>query len=110
MGKNPVKKNGFVLKAAVPLAVLFAAGILFLVRIVSGISIHGAEFEGEDRNYHILVVGQADSSVFLNQIFEGAKSLSQDYSALVELKSPDSLAENISLQSLIDYGSFVNAD
>ena len=111
MFKNPVKyKNGFVLKAAVPLAVLFAVGILFLVRIVSGISIHGAEFEGEDRNYHILVVGQADSSVFLNQIFEGAKSLSQDYSALVELKSPDSLAENISLQSLIDYGSFVNAD
>ena len=45
MGKNPVKKNGFVLKAAVPLAVLFAVGILFLVRIVSGISIHGAEFE-----------------------------------------------------------------
>ena len=64
MFKNPVKyKNGFVLKAAVPLAVLFAVGILFLVRIVSGISIHGAEFEGEDRNYHILVVGDRKSVV-----------------------------------------------
>ena len=83
-------------------------GKMFRIPIIN--HIHGAEFEGEDRNYHILVVGQADSSVFLNQIFEGAKSLSQDYSALVELKSPDSLAENISLQSLIDYGSFVNAD
>lgn len=111
MFKNPVKyKNGFALKAAAPLALLFAAGILFLARIISGISIQGAELEGEDRNYHILVVGQADSSVFLNQIFEGAKSVSQGYSALVELKSPDSLAENISLQSLIDYGQFINAD
>ncbi|MGN0728072.1 substrate-binding domain-containing protein [Treponema sp.] len=104
------KNNGsFALKIAVPLALFFALGILFFVRSVSSL-LHATESVQEDRNYHILVVGQAGDSVFLNQLFEGARSLSRNYSALVELKSPDSLAEDISLQSLIDYASFVNAD
>lgn len=71
---------------------------------------YGFEEAGTDRNYHVLVVGQAESQLFLNQVFEGAKSLSEKYNAVVELKVPNSLAENISLQSLIDYSSFVNAD
>ncbi len=107
------KKIGFLFRIALFVSVflaLFAA--VFFLYISPKISDRPAIFKdnGKDRNYHILVVGQADNSVFLNQVYEGAKSLSEAYSAIVDLKVPNSLAEDVSLQQLIEYASFVNAD
>lgn len=105
--KDTKKKMQFFLIAFFPLCI-----VLVFVYFMPAFALRESVFEeaGTDRNYHILVVGQADSYLFLNQVFEGAKSLSEEYNAVVELKVPNSLAENISLQSLIDYGSFANAD
>ncbi|WP_407398029.1 hypothetical protein [Treponema sp.] len=101
------------------LALLFAAImflvagiILFFSNILPRLNGQGAIFEstGNERKHHILVVGQADNSAFLNQVFEGARSLSVHFNSVVELRAPSLQAENMSLQTLIDYASFVNCD
>lgn len=75
--------------------------------------IGGGKEEGsydEDRTYHILVVGEAESEVFLRQIYQGASDVSAAYDCVVELNVPESHARNETLQDLFDYASFTNAD
>jgi ribose transport system substrate-binding protein len=88
---------------------LFALGAFVFVAPEFSRKNHFAS-ENSERNYHVVVVGESDSYVFLNQVFQGAESLAKKYNALVELKVPRSEAENLSLEALIDYASFVNAD
>ncbi len=64
----------------------------------------------EEKNYHIVVLGGYENELFLTQVYEGAKNLSPMYNALVELYVPKSQAEDVLLQSLFDYATFVNAD
>lgn len=65
---------------------------------------------GEDRMYHVLVLGRYENELFLQKVFDGATKLSQQYNALVEFYVPHSQAENESLQKLFDYATYVNAD
>lgn len=95
------------------IAVFFAAaGILLGRYIIPRMNTQMSVFEssGEDRKHHVLVVGQADNSAFLNQVFEGAKSLADQFDAVVELGVPNLQAENTSLQSLVNYGAYTNCD
>lgn len=85
---------------------------LFFFRILPRLNSQGGFFDttGNERKHHILVVGQADNSAFLNQVFEGASSLSEQFNSVVEFRAPNLQAENTSLQSLIDYAACVNCD
>lgn len=86
--------------------------IIFFSNILPRLNSQGAVFEssGEERQNHILVIGQADNSAFLNHVFEGAKSLAVQFNSVVELRAPELQAENISLQTLVDYAAAVQCD
>ena len=43
-------------------------------------------------------------------MYKGANSLSDKYNAIVEFIVPESEAENILIQDLFDYATFVNSD
>jgi len=62
------------------------------------------------RNFHVVVLGQAENLSFLQQVFEGANVTALDYNTVVELHVPSSQAEDSNLISLMEYASFVNAD
>jgi|WetSurMetagenome_2_1015567.scaffolds.fasta_scaffold191275_2 ribose transport system substrate-binding protein len=64
----------------------------------------------EDRNYHVLVVGRSENESFLQQVYTGAQRFSKKYRTVVELYVPESMAEDVSLQSLFDYASFTDVD
>lgn len=66
--------------------------------------------DSDTRNYHIIITGSYDNQLFLQKVFEGANLYSDQYKAVVELYVPGSQAEDVPLQSLLDYVSFVNAD
>ncbi|MCQ2241902.1 substrate-binding domain-containing protein [Treponema sp.] len=107
------RKKVFITLLAASISFLAAGIILFfsniLPRLKNG---QGAIFEssGQERKNHVLVVGQADNSAFLNQIFDGAKSLAVQFNSVVELRAPTLEAENMSLQTLVDYAAMVNCD
>lgn len=65
---------------------------------------------GGDRKYHVLVLGEAADEDALKEIYRGAETESRSYDCVVELDVPSSLAEGQSLQSLLDFASFVDAD
>ena len=60
--------------------------------------------------YHIIITGTYENQSFLTELYKGAASLEKSYNAVVDLHVPDSQADTISLQNLIDYCSFLNAD
>lgn len=64
----------------------------------------------ESRSYHIIVTGSSENELFLHQVYDGACNYSDHFNAVVELYVPGSQAEDVSMQSLFDYASFVNAD
>lgn len=66
--------------------------------------------EVSERKFHIVVTGATENTDFLNNVFNGASSISDRYNAVVELHVPSSKAEESSLKSLFEYASFVNAD
>ena len=60
--------------------------------------------------YHIIITGTYENQSFLTELYNGAASLEKSYNATVDLHVPDSQAGTTSLQNLIDYCSFLNAD
>ncbi|MBO4533471.1 MAG: substrate-binding domain-containing protein [Treponema sp.] len=60
--------------------------------------------------YHIMVTGTYENQSFLSGLYAGADALSKSYNAMVDLHVPDSQAGTTSLQELLDYCSFMNAD
>ena len=60
--------------------------------------------------YHIIITGTYENQSFLTELYKGAASLEESYNAIVDLHVPDSQADTTSLQNLIDYCSFLNAD
>lgn len=63
-----------------------------------------------NKTFHVLVMGRSENESFLQQVYKGTQHLSSTYHAAIELYVPGSLAEDVSMQSLLDYASFVNAD
>ena len=60
--------------------------------------------------YHIIITGTYENQSFLTELYKGASSLEKSYNAVVDMHVPDSQAGTASLQDLIDYCSFLNAD
>lgn len=112
-GDDSSFKNKVFFALLIAAIVFLAAGIiLFFSNILPRLNSQGAIFEssGQERKNHIIVIGQADNSAFLNQVFEGAESLASQFNSVVELRAPTLQAENISLQTLVDYAALVNCD
>ena len=60
--------------------------------------------------YHVIITGTYENQSFLTELYKGAASLEKTYNAIVDLHVPNSQADTSSLQNLIDYCSFLNAD
>ena len=60
--------------------------------------------------YHVIITGTYENQSFLTEVYKGAASLETSYNAVVDLHVPDSEADTSSLQNLLDYCSFLNAD
>ena len=60
--------------------------------------------------YHIMITGTYENRSFLTELYKGASILAKSYNAVVDLHVPDSQADTTSLQELLDYCSFLNAD
>lgn len=106
------KKRLFLAMLAFLVVFIATSLVLFFHNIMPRLNSQGPIFEsqGNERRNHILVVGQADNSAFLNQVFIGAKSLALQFNSVVEFRAPSLQAENTSLQSLVDYAAMVNCD
>ena len=65
---------------------------------------------GDDRKHHVLILGKSEDEEALKEIYKGAETESKSYNCIVELNVPPSLAEGQSLQSLLNFASFVDAD
>lgn len=60
--------------------------------------------------YHVIITGTYENKSFLTELYNGAATLGKSYNAVVDLHVPDSQADTTSLQNLLDYCSFLNAD
>ena len=60
--------------------------------------------------YHIIITGTYENQSFLSEVYQGASDFAGPYKAVVDLHVPKSQADTESLQSLLDYCSFLNAD
>lgn len=95
---------------------------IFIILVISSIAVSIILFtkttksyaysieETTPHDYHVIVTGTYENHSFLEQVYEGAKLYSDQYNAVVELYVPGSQAEDVPLQTLLDYVSFVNAD
>lgn len=68
------------------------------------------ELDLETRSYHIVVLGSYENASFLKSVYNGANKFSEYYNSVIEYYVPESQAEDVSLQSLLDYSGYVNAD
>lgn len=69
------------------------------------------EYKTSDNGlYHIIVTGTYENQSFLTEVYEGASKTAANYKTVVDLHVPKSQADTESLQSLLDYCSFLNAD
>ena len=60
--------------------------------------------------YNIIITGTYENQSFLTKLYEGASAMAKSYNAVVDLHVPQSQADTNSLQELLDYCSFMNAD
>ena len=60
--------------------------------------------------YHVIITGTYENQSFLSEVYKGASKLVGAYKTVVDLHVPKSQADTESLQSLLDYCSFLNAD
>lgn len=92
----------FLSLAAISLSVYYMTGF--------GKQATARSVDSDTRNYHIIITGSYENQLFLQKVYEGANLYADQYKAVVELYVPGTQAEDVPLQSLLDYTSFVNAD
>ena len=69
------------------------------------------EYSAQDNClYHIIITGTYENQSFLTEVYKGAERLAKSYKTEVDLHVPKSQADTESLQNLLDYCSFLNAD
>ena len=94
----------------ITLLVILGVLILLMFWPVTFKNRNNTQEAGNDRNYHFLVLGRSSNISSLGQVFKGADSISADYNTVVELYVPETLADDVSMEELFNYASFVNAD
>lgn len=60
--------------------------------------------------YHIIVTGTYENQSLLKEVYEGASRASAYFNSVIDLHIPQSQADTESLQNLLDYCSYLNAD
>ena len=60
--------------------------------------------------YHVIITGSYENLSFLSEVYKGASKLAPAYKTTVDLHVPKSQADTESLQELLNYCSFLNAD
>ena len=60
--------------------------------------------------YHVIITGSYENQSFLSEVYKGASKLAPAYKTTVDLHVPKSQADTESLQELLNYCSFLNAD
>ena len=100
-----MSKNSFFTVAF--LAIIFAAAVYFFSRHET---INRNTDRNENKNYHVLVLGEAENAGFIRKVYDGAKNIGEAFNAVIELHVPKSIAENTSMDDLLNYAEFVNAD
>ena len=69
------------------------------------------EYNAQDNClYHVIITGTYENQSFLSEVYKGASTLARSYKTEVDLHVPKSQADTESLQNLLDYCSFLNAD
>lgn len=93
------------------LAAAIAASAAFLAALLAGLNDGSVEKGGgKSREFNILIVGKNERRSYLEQIYFGAQSVSKQNKAAVTLYTGKSNAEDISMQALFNYASYLNAD
>ncbi len=92
-------------------AFLFLSIFFFIeLSIISASNSNTKSNEDDLRSYHVIITGTYENQLFMQQVYEGAQKFAELYSAVIELYVPESQASNLSLQNLLDYCVYVNAD
>ena len=60
--------------------------------------------------YHVIITGTYETQSFLTDVYKGASKIAPSYKTVVDLHVPKSQADTESLQNLLDYCAFLNAD
>ena len=71
---------------------------------------HNEYYPSDTCLYHVIITGTYENLSFLSEVYKGASKLAGAYKTVVDLHVPNSQADTESLQSLLDYCSFLNAD
>jgi len=97
------------------ISIIFSTMLIFIVILVL-FSINILEkqnkyvtFSTEGHKNHILVAGTHTDAEFLQEVYEGASSVAENYDAVVELLLPDSNADDVSIYSWLEYAEYIGA-
>jgi ribose transport system substrate-binding protein len=106
------KKNKVYILSSVVFIFLILCCIFFFVFIEKSFSTSNkSELEEDTSNTkHLVMIGRYENEAFLKKIYEGALNWKKDFDFELDFYVPKSQAEEVSLQNLFDYASFVNAD
>lgn len=113
MNKKTLRRiNKIIIPVTFITSIIFALLVLFAylnsTRNIS--SSDSNQKNTENRLFHIVVTGTYENKLFLEEVYKGALSYADQYNCIIELYVPKSQAEAVSLEELLNYCSFVNAD
>ena len=60
--------------------------------------------------YHVIITGSYENQSFLTEVYNGASKIAESYKTIVDLHVPKSQADTESVQELLNYCSYLNAD
>lgn len=107
--KYKISKRIFALFTCI--AFLILSIFIFIELIISSAADSKTKQSEEDIcSFHIIVTGTYENQHFMEEVYKGALKQADIHSAVVELYVPESQASNLSLQDLLDYCVYVNAD
>lgn len=109
-----MKKTGAdIFRRTIELLLLLAIAVsaFFLAAPFVAFSNEGRESSvPAERQKNILIVGKSDRKAYLGQVLLGAEKVSKRNEAAVTVYTGKSNAEEISMQALFNYASYLNAD
>jgi len=105
----PKLLNTVIKALLIAMILVFAVFLVFQFLSLKSV-VNSQESQASSRGYNILVVGKSDNGTYLNQVAKGAMNVSESYNAAVELYTGKSKAQEIPMQSLFDYASYLSAD
>ncbi len=109
---NPKHKTPYLIFFVILILVVISFSVIFLLQAL----IQSSSFEKKNQTqqgameYHIFVTGTSKNYSFISKIYEGASRTARIYNGAVQLYVPDSQAEHVFLQSLLDYASYLEPD